>query len=92
MNHLSQRDRMRILFKSRPRQQISLTEILDLRIAQYNRVISELKKFEHMDIQNISKFKDGVHLSWYCYTPTSSVYKKQDTFGFEEKLDKIEIV
>ena len=88
-----QRDRMRIMFKSRPNVDISLNEILDMKIAQYGRVIGELRNPEigDMRIENRTEFKNGVRHSWFKYVPaeikkelremfpeTSSVKKKLD--------------
>jgi len=48
---MSQKDRLRDLFLSRPYKWIPLTTILDMRIAQYNTRISELRK-EGYHIEN----------------------------------------
>ena len=64
----SQRDRIRNLFLSLSNQEIPLTDILDLRISQYGRVIHELRG-TGMTILNRTKFIDGVNHSWFKYVP-----------------------
>ena len=86
---MTQKERLRNLFMSRPGQFISLTEIMDMRIAQYGRVISELRKGidkkdkRLMDIENLTRFdkEKGMQLSWFCYHPKV----EQKTFDFAEK-------
>ena len=65
---MSQRDRIRNLFLSRPNQDIPLTEILDMRISQYGSRVLELRR-EGMVIQNRTKHVDGVNHSWFKYIP-----------------------
>lgn len=67
---MTQRDRIENLFLSRPNQEIPLTEILDMRIAQYGRVVGELRRLPYsMIILNRTKFIDGVNHSWFKYVP-----------------------
>ncbi len=74
----TQRQRLRELFKSRPMQWIPLPEIADMRIMQYGRVISELRKIEKMDIPNRTEFKDGVQRSWFMWIPEAKVQKEME--------------
>ena len=64
----TQRARLKELFESRPGQWISLREILDMRIGQYNARLLELRR-SGMNISNRVKIVDGQHHSCYCYTP-----------------------
>jgi hypothetical protein len=45
---------------------VPLTRILDLRIAQYNTRISELRELGHA-IQNFTGWKGPIKHSWYVY-------------------------
>ena len=66
----TQRVRLKQLFESRPNVKIPLwPDIANLCIMQYNRVISELKKIEGMDIKNYTEPVDGQKHSYYIYTP-----------------------
>ena len=68
---MTQRDRIKNLFLSRPNQEIPLTEILDMRIAQYGRVIGELRRPPYsMTILNRTKYINGVNHSWFKYVPS----------------------
>ncbi len=81
---ITQKDRLRALFTNRPSIEIPLTEIADMRIMQYGRVIGELRR-EGMDIKNRTQFINGVNCSWFTYTPGAAAYKKQEEFNYAGK-------
>lgn len=64
----SQRARLRALFEERPLQWISLREIMDMRIGQYNSRLLDLRR-AGMNIVNKCKIVDGRQHSCYLYTP-----------------------
>ena len=76
---MNQRARIRCLFLARPNREIPLTEILDMRISQYGRVIHELRQGvqdkegnylpgqEPMEIINNGEWINGVHHTWFKY-------------------------
>jgi hypothetical protein len=63
-----QRDRIRVLFKTRPNQWIPLYELMRY-AAQYNTRISELRA-EGMNIINKEERLNGENKSWYMYIPS----------------------
>jgi len=75
---MTQRDRLRELFKSRKGEWVSLNEILDMRIGQYNSRIFDLRR-NGMDIQNRTQMVDGVVHSWYGY----EIKEKQKEFDLK---------
>jgi len=60
--------RLRKFFERQPNKWIPLPKILNLRIAQYNRAISDLRN-SGMKIRNETKMVKGVRHSWYRYNP-----------------------
>lgn len=76
-----QRERMRELFEDRPDVWVGLPRILDMRIAQYNRVLGELRQGKGgrkpMDIKNRTQSVRGEKWSWFKFVPTLDV---QETF------------
>ena len=68
----NQRNRIRELFEKNPNTDISLSRILDMRIAKYSCRITELRQ-EGMNIVNHWKYVqvngDKVKYSWYRYVP-----------------------
>ncbi len=72
-----QRERMRELFEDRPDVWVGLPKILDLRIAQYGRLISELRRGvggrKCMDIKNRTQSVRGEKWSWFMYVPSGDV-------------------
>ena len=73
---MTQKSRLRNLFKARPGQEIPLPEIADMRIMQYNRVVKELQH-EGMDIKNRTQFINGVNCSWFTFLPNRT---RQESF------------
>ncbi|MCA9409529.1 MAG: hypothetical protein KC733_12620 [Candidatus Omnitrophica bacterium] len=67
------------LFKQYPNQWIPLNTILNLRIAQYNTRISELRE-KGIFIENKTKVVDGVKHSWFKWTPITIEKTGQATF------------
>lgn len=49
-----------------------------MRIMQYGRVISELRKIEHMKIENRTQFKDGTQYSWFRWIPEMKVQREME--------------
>ncbi|KKM06128.1 hypothetical protein LCGC14_1747130 [marine sediment metagenome] len=64
----TQKVRLKALFESRPGQWISLREIMDMRIGQYNSRLLDLRR-SGMNITNKCKIIDGRQHSCYLYTP-----------------------
>lgn len=54
------------LFERHRNEEISLTRILDLRIAQYNTRIRELRAAGHV-IENRTEWEGSVKHSWFTY-------------------------
>lgn len=69
IKRLSQEDRLERVFKSRPNEYISLSDILDMRISQYGRAIHTLRHKRHMIIDNKTEPVDGETHSWFIYRP-----------------------
>ena len=69
----SQRSRLRNMFLARPNQWISLREILDMRIAQYNSRLLDIKRgkggVKLMNIVNKAILIEGRTESCYKYIP-----------------------
>lgn len=65
---MTQRERIRQLFLSRPGEWIPLPEILDMKIAQYGARCLELRR-EGMNIQNRWEMVNGQKHSWFRYLP-----------------------
>jgi hypothetical protein len=63
---MTQKDRIKELFESRPNEWITLPEIMALHIAQYNARIKELRGIG-MAIENHWDFVDGIKHSWFRY-------------------------
>lgn len=68
--------RLKDLFLSRPNEWISLKEIMDLRIGQYNRAISDLRK-RGMDIENKTDWEGRVCHSRFMYHEPSRFQKEK---------------
>lgn len=64
----TQQQRMKDLFTARPFVWISLTEILDLKIAQYNSRLLDLRR-SGMIIENKTKTVGGDKHSWFRFLP-----------------------
>ncbi|KKL59150.1 hypothetical protein LCGC14_2218240 [marine sediment metagenome] len=67
---MSQRDKMRLIFKENPNELIRLPEVMAI-AAQYNARIKELRA-EGMLIKNMKKKVDGKWHSWFIYIPEKS--------------------
>jgi predicted nuclease with TOPRIM domain len=65
----SQEDRLEEMFKARPGEWISLSEIMDMRISQYGRAIHSLRHKRLMNIENKTENQKetGVTHSWFRY-------------------------
>lgn len=63
---ITQRQRLKNLFESRPNEWIPLPDILRMNIAQYGARIKELRD-EGMNIENTSRFVEGARHSWFRY-------------------------
>jgi len=59
-------DRLLDFFRAHQGVEVPLTRILDLRIAQYNRAIKELRAQGHV-IENRTEWRGMVKHSWYVY-------------------------
>ena len=84
---ITQKDRLRQLFKANPGQWVPLTDIIKLGIAMYPPRIKEIRedKKDPMDIKNKTYFKDGINHSSYMYTPGVAAYTKQEEFNYAGK-------
>src|SRR3990172_12175058 len=70
MNHQSQRNRIYALLKENEGRRVSLSTILDLRIANYRARISELRQEGHTILCEKQRQDDGSIHSWYTLNPT----------------------
>lgn len=61
---MTQRQRMAVMFQSRPNEWIPLPEILAMGVAQYGTRILELRR-AGMEIENKTHMIDGVRRSWF---------------------------
>lgn len=68
MSNPSQADRIKNFLSARAGQWVSLKEILELGIAQYNARLFELRR-EGLLIENKTKKVNGQIQSWYRYIP-----------------------
>jgi hypothetical protein len=62
------REKIRRLFEAHPDEEIPLSRILGLFVAQYNTRILELRR-EGMTIENRTEWREGVRHSWFRYRP-----------------------
>ena len=76
---ITQRQRLRELFTKNPNVWIGLPQILDMKIAQYNSRLSELRD-DGMFIQNRIKTVNGQRHSWFIFNPDG-----QSTFIYDQE-------
>src|SRR3990172_7961897 len=69
MNRTSQRNRIYALLKENEGRRVSLSRILDLRIANYRARISELRQEGHTILCEKQRQDDGTIHSWYTLNP-----------------------
>jgi len=65
---LTQKQRLKVFFASRPNQWIPLYEILNLHISQYNARIYDLRAMG-ITIENKEEWVNGQKHTWFRYVP-----------------------
>lgn len=65
---MTQNDRLKSLFLSKPNEWVPLHTILSMGIAQYNARIYELRH-SGMEIENMTRKEDGGVHSWFRFVP-----------------------